>query len=50
MRAYLLGYTHGDSNKQVQKDMSHLLDAFGYPISYLFPVDRYTASTVTFRQ
>ena len=50
MRAYLLGYTHADSNKQVQKDMSHLLDAFGYPISYLFPVDRATATTVAFRQ
>ena len=50
MRAYLLGYTHTDSNKQVQKDMSHLLDAFGYPIAYLFPVDRTTATTVAFRQ
>ncbi len=50
MRAYLLGYTHKDSNKQVQKDMSHLLDAFGYPIAYLFPVDRNMATTVAFRQ
>ena len=50
MRAYLLGYTHTDSNKQVQKDMSHLLDAFGYPVSNLFPVDRNAATTVAFRQ
>ena len=49
MRAYLLGYTHTDKNKQVQKDMGHLLDAFGYPISYLFPVDRNAATTVAFR-
>jgi hypothetical protein len=35
---YLSTYSHELQNKQ--KAMSHLLDAFGYPISYLFPVVR----------
>jgi hypothetical protein len=29
--------------------MSHLLDAFGYPIAYLFPVDKQTAQHTQFR-
>jgi len=40
LRTYLMAYTHAESNKASQKKMSHLLDAFSYPIAYLFPVDR----------
>lgn len=39
---YLAQYSHETKNKQ--KEMSHLLDALGYPIAYLFPVDRETLS------
>jgi hypothetical protein len=35
---YLSVYTHEQRNKQ--KAMSHLLDAFGYPIAHLFPASR----------
>ncbi len=35
---YMLGYTHELRLKQ--KEMSHLLDATGYPIAYLFPVNK----------
>ncbi len=35
---YMLSYTHELRNKQ--KQMSHLLDATGYPIAYLFPVNK----------
>lgn len=35
---YLLGYTHELRLKQ--KQMSHLLDALGYPIAYLYPVNK----------
>jgi hypothetical protein len=33
---YLMVYSHEDMNKQ--QNMSHLLDAFSYPIAYLYPV------------
>lgn len=36
LRKYMLTYTHEQKNKQ--KNMSHLLDATGYPIAYLFPL------------
>ena len=35
---YLSTYSHEQLNKQ--KQMSHLIDAFGYPISYLYPVTK----------
>lgn len=35
---YLRKYTHEGKNKQ--KQMSHLIDALGYPIAYEFPVTR----------
>ena len=35
---YMLSYTHELRLKQ--KQMSHLLDALGYPIAYLYPVNR----------
>lgn len=35
---YMLAYTHELRNKQ--KEMSHLIDATGYPIDYLYPVNR----------
>jgi hypothetical protein len=50
LRSYLLALTHKDSNKQSHKDMGHLLDAFGYPVAYLFPVDRQSATLMAFRQ
>jgi len=50
LRSYLLANTHKDSHKQSQKAMGHLLDAFGYPIAYLFPVDRVAARLLEFRQ
>ncbi len=37
LRKYLAQYSHEQMNQQ--KGMSHLLDAFGYPIAHLFPVD-----------
>jgi hypothetical protein len=40
VRSYLLAYTHAEMNKPYQKDMSHLLDAFSYPIAYLLPAVR----------
>lgn len=36
LKAYFLKYTHEEKNKQ--KQMSHLVDALGYPVSYLYPV------------
>lgn len=39
---YLMTYTHEDMNTEEQKKMSHLLDAFRYPPSYLFPVNKET--------
>jgi len=37
---YLQTYTHKGKNKENQKAMSHLLDAMGYPLAYLFPIVR----------
>lgn len=36
--SYLIRYNHAKKNKQ--KQMSHLLDAFGYPVHRLFPIVR----------
>ncbi len=38
LKRYLMTYTHELMNQQ--QEMSHLLDAFGYPVAYLFPVSR----------
>jgi hypothetical protein len=35
---YCRTYTHENKNKDTYKRMSHLLDALGYPIAFLFPV------------
>jgi len=35
LRRFIQGYTHESMHKQ--KSMSHLLDALGYPVCYLFP-------------
>lgn len=43
---YLMSYSHELLNRPEQKAMSHLLDAFSYPLAYLYPVDR-QAVTVT---
>lgn len=50
LRSYMLAYTHEGCNKAAQKAMSHLLDAFSYPIAYLFPVDRTAARLINWRQ
>jgi len=38
LKKYLLGYAHETAHKQ--ESMSHLLDAFSYPVAFLFPVYR----------
>ena len=40
LRKYLSLYSHEKRNKPEQKAMSHLLDAMGYPVYYLYPVGR----------
>jgi hypothetical protein len=40
LRRYLQQYTHEGMNTKQQKGYSHLLDAFGYPIAFLFPVSK----------
>lgn len=37
---------HSHEMKRKQEHMTHLLDAFGYPVAYLFPVDRRTIKTM----
>lgn len=49
LKTYLMSYTHDGLNKTSQKAMGHLLDAMGYPIAYLFPVDRQAMRLVTWR-
>lgn len=44
LKGYLLQYSYELMNKQ--EKMSHLLDAFRYPVSYLFPVDADVARTL----
>lgn len=46
LRKYLAVYSHPNMNEAEQKAMSHLLDAFSYPISYLYPIDSATARTL----
>jgi hypothetical protein len=45
---YLTTYSYDLMNKQ-DEEMSHLLDAFSYPVAYLFPVDRDTVSSHRFK-
>ena len=45
LKSYMLKYTHEGKNKQ--KDMSHLLDALGYPVHYLHPVNRGATTVAT---
>lgn len=40
LKTYLMSYAHEKMNKPEQKAMSHELDAFSYPINYLFPVGK----------
>lgn len=40
LKQYLTQYTHENRKKEQGKAMSHLIDAFGYPIAYLFPIKR----------
>lgn len=37
---YLMAYSHELMNRPNQAAMSHLLDAFSYPVAYLFPIDK----------
>lgn len=39
---YLSQYNHSEKNKQ--KSMGHLLDAVGYPVAHIFPVDKQTVT------
>lgn len=50
LKTYLMAQTHKDKNTKAQKAMGHLLDAAGYPVAYLFPVDKQHTRLVTFRQ
>ncbi len=45
LRSYFMKYSHEQKNKQ--KEMSHLLDALGYPVFYLFPVIRGATQVLT---
>lgn len=47
LRSYLASFTHESAHKPSHKAMGHLLDAFGYPIAYLLPVDRLRVRNVT---
>lgn len=38
LRKYFLTYTHENKGKPEGKRMSHLVDALGYPVAYLFPI------------
>ncbi len=40
LKKYLTTYTHERMNQTAEKAMSHLLDAFSYPVAYLFPVTK----------
>lgn len=42
LKTNLMSYTHELSHKASHKAMSHLLDAFGYPIHYLMPAVKRT--------
>lgn len=40
LQTYLMQYTFENMDKKSGECMSHLLDAFGYPIVYLYPVNK----------
>lgn len=44
LRRYLQSYTFEGMNETAQKAMSHLLDAFGYPVEFLLPVHKHEFS------
>lgn len=48
LKSFLMAYTHESAHTTQHKAMSHLLDAFAYPIAYLMPVDRSRAKLVGF--
>jgi Terminase large subunit, T4likevirus-type, N-terminal len=45
LRRYLMAYSHEEMHREEQKAMSHLLDAWSYPIHFLMPATK--ASIVT---
>ena len=47
--SYLMRYTHEGMNRDDQKAMSHLLDAFGYPVHYLMPAVERGPAELDFR-
>ena len=49
LKTYLMANTHKEAHTKAQKAMGHLLDAFGYPIAFLFPVDRQNVQLPQFR-
>jgi hypothetical protein len=46
LRVYLMSYSHEDMHTEEQKKMSHLLDAWSYPIHYLLPATKKAATVV----
>lgn len=44
--SYFSRYSHENKNKTDGKAMSHLIDAFGYPVAYLFPIIKEHSRTV----
>lgn len=42
LKQYFTQYTHENRGKDTGKKMSHLIDAFGYPVYHLFPLRRKT--------
>ena len=47
LRRYLMAYSHEEMHREEQKAMSHLLDAWSYPIHYLMPATKASIVTVT---
>lgn len=41
-------YSHEQRNEKAQKAMSHIIDALGYPVNRLFPVDKDTLEIVKY--
>lgn len=47
LRTYLMAYSHEEMHREEQKAMSHLLDAWSYPIHFLMPATKAAATTVS---
>lgn len=47
LRRYLMAYSHEDMHREEQKAMSHLMDAWSYPIHYIMPATKASIVTAT---